>query len=293
MVPKTHLLGWRLVPLVIASACCLVAAIAVPATASWADDGREVSPNGELRAFYQHALNRAPDPEGERTYINLVEKDCKAGVLRFSYDILTSSEAEGYLRAPDRQTNAIYMTLLNRAPDSDGSIYYLAMNRNEGIDRSIVDIMASQEYHNRLTKICQGRESSTVGVLNGDEVAQSVNNLLTGASVGSVACGINTLVKKLSKLKGKPNLGAIAAYSADLSAKITGPNATCKLAKQTAMAAVWMAYISSRDHPVYAQEIRSVSTGWISKKTTYTWHIGWTPADTRTFGPGSVKGLRW
>jgi hypothetical protein len=273
--------------------CCLLVSGVGPALAHTSDDGRPATAAGELNALYRHALNRTPDPDGQSAYLSLADKDCRVGVLRFSYDILTSAEAARYLWSADRQTNAVYMTLLNRAPDPDGWKTYLAMNRSEGIDRSTVDIMKSQEYRNRLAAICQGRNSSLVGVYNRDEAAQIVDNLLRGAALGSVTCGINTLVKKLRKFKGKPSLGAIAAYSADLSEKISNTKGACKLVGQSALAATRIAYIASLDHPVYVNEVRTTSTGWISKKTTYTWHVGWTPSDTLTFGPGSVKGLRW
>jgi hypothetical protein len=110
-----------------------------------ANDGRVVSPDGELRAFYLHGLNRSPDSSGLNTYLGASGRDCRAGVLRFSYDILAGPEAARFLWAPDRQANAVFMALLNRAPDPSGWTTYLAMNRAEGIERSTVDIMKSPE----------------------------------------------------------------------------------------------------------------------------------------------------
>jgi hypothetical protein len=255
-----------------------------------AADGRPATPEGELRSVYLHSLGRTADQGGVNTYLGLANQDCRAGVLRFSYDILTSPEAGRFLNAPDRQTNAIYMALLNRAPDPSGWATYLAMNRAEGIDRSTVDIMKSPEYRARLDGTCSGRQSpSRVGVYNGDEVAEIVQNLLTGASVGSVTCGINTFVKKMKRIKGRAALASIAAYSAQISAQAAGTSQTCKLAKQLALGAAWAAYIGSRNHPVYVYELETHDKpGRISKTIRYTYNIGWTPSDTRTFS-GSVK----
>ena len=219
---------------------------------------------------------------------------CREGVLRFSYDLLTSREAERFLWAPDRQTNAVYLALLNRAPDPSGWATYLAMNRAEGIDRSTVDIMKSSEYRNRLRSICNGRHSpSRVGVYNVDEVAAIVQNLLTAALVGSVNCGITAIVKKMQKLKGRGHLPTIAAYSGQISTKIAGTNEACKLAKQLALGAAWAAYIGSRNHPVYVYELETHDKpGNISKTIRLTYAIGWTPSDTRTFA-GSFKVSRF
>ncbi|GAA2712046.1 hypothetical protein [Actinoplanes palleronii] len=65
----------------------IVAGTLAPAAPARADDGRAVSPTGELRSFYRHALNRTPDASGLNTYLGLAGQDCRAGVLRFSYRV--------------------------------------------------------------------------------------------------------------------------------------------------------------------------------------------------------------
>ncbi|GAA2707213.1 hypothetical protein [Actinoplanes palleronii] len=206
-------------------------------------------------------------------------------------DLLNNPEAARFLNAPDRQTNAVFMALLNRAPDPSGWATYLAMNRAEGIDRSTVDIMKSPEYRSRLNAICAGRTSpSRVGVYNGAEVADIVQNLLTAASIGMLNCGVTSVVNKMKKkAKGAVGLPAIAAYSAEISSMAAGTSASCKLAKQLALGAAWAAYIGSRNHPVYVYDLQTEDkAGTISKTVRSTYKIGWTPADTRTFA-GSVK----
>ena len=259
-----------------------------------ASDGRAMSPEGELRAVYQHGLGRGPDRGGIDTYLGRAGRDCREGVLRFSYDLLTSREAGRFLWAPDRQTNAVFMALLNRAPDPSGWATYLAMNRAEGIDRSTVDIMKSAEYRHRLNGICRGRHSpSRVGVYDRDEVAAIVQNLLNAALVGSLNCGVTSLVRKMRKLKGRGHLPTIAAYSAQISARTAGTNEACKLAKQMALGATWAAFIGSRNHPVYVYELETHDRpGRISRTVRLTYAIGWTPADTRTFA-GSFKVSRF
>jgi hypothetical protein len=119
-----------------------------------------------------------------------------------------------------------------------------------------------------------------------------VQKLLKAAAIGSVNCGISTVVKKMKKHKGRAGLASIAAYSADISAQGAGTNAACQLAKQLALGAAWAASIGSRNHPVYVYELATRDKpGTISQTMRYTYMIGRTPADTRTF-TGSVKVAR-
>ncbi len=281
----------RILTAALTTAAIFATALVGASTPAQAADGRAVSPEGELRAFYLHGLNRAPDAGGLNTYLGIANADCRAGVLRFSYDILTSPEAARFLWAPDRQTNAVFMALLNRAPDPSGWATYLAMNRAEGIDRSTVDIMKSPEYQSRLNAICAGRRSSNVSVYDQDDTARVIQNMLDAVAVGSITCGLNYAVKKMKKLRGRAGLAGIAAMSGEIAAKGAGLGEMCKLTKQVALAAAWAAYISSRNHPVYIKETVWVTSKFKIKTTHYTWQIGWTPSDTREFSGKVTTGL--
>src|SRR3954468_9233422 len=74
-------------------------------------------------------------------------------------------------------------------------------------------------------------EASTSRYYAGDDTVQIVENFLDGAAVGSVTCGITAVVNKMKKFKGRAGLASIAAYSGEISAKVAGTSATCKLAK--------------------------------------------------------------
>ncbi len=81
-----------------------------------ADDAARGHPRGRTPRLVPARLNRAPDAAGERIHLDQVADDCETGVLRFSYEILTSAEARNFLNSADRKTNAIYMAPLNRVP---------------------------------------------------------------------------------------------------------------------------------------------------------------------------------
>jgi hypothetical protein len=134
--------------------------------------------------------------------------------------------------------------------------------------------------------------TTTAGTYSGDNTVRIVENFLNAAAVGSVACGITDIVKKMKKFKGRGGLPAIAAFSGEISAKAAGTNATCKLAKQMALAAAWTAYVGSTNPQVWVEERVSTDVGTVTKTITYTYRIGSSPRSTQTFS-GSVKMSRW
>ena len=264
----------------------LVAGAGLTAGSAHASDGRAVSPEGELRSVYLHALDRRPDKGGRTTYLPAADLNCKAGVLRFSFDILTGREADRQLFNANRQTAAIFLALLDRAPDPAGRATYLAMNRAENIDRSTVDIMKSAEYRGRLTRICAGRPSDHVAVYSPDEVVGVVQSLLTAATVGSTGCAVTSIANRMRANRTRAGLATVASYSGQLNAVVAG-NATCRFAKQIALAAAWAATIASTGRPVYLNQALRTSVGPTTRTAHYTYTIGRTPADTRAF-VGSV-----
>ncbi len=80
---------------------------------------------------------------------------------------------------------------------------------------------------------------------------------MQGAAVGSINCGISTVVKKLAKLRNRGGLAAIArATRLTATERLGKSKGACKLAGYAAMSAAQMAVIASQDHPVYVSEIR-------------------------------------
>jgi hypothetical protein len=132
-------------------------------------------------------------------------------------------------------------------------------------------------------------QASTARYYNSDETVRIVHNFLNAAAVGSISCGITSVVNKMKKFKGKAGLASIAAYSGEISAKTAGTSATCKLAKQLALAAAWTAAVGRDGAPVFIEDSSHTDRcGIISKKITYSYRIGPSPARAVPFS-GSVK----
>ncbi|WP_328472930.1 hypothetical protein OHA21_11190 [Actinoplanes sp. NBC_00393] len=123
----------------------------------------------------------------------------------------------------------------------------------------------------------------------GDDTVQIVHNFLNAAAVGSVTCGINDVVGKMKKFKGRGGLPAIAAYSSQISAKTAGTSAACKLGKQMALAAAWTAAIGATGQEVWIEDLSYAdSCGLVSRKEHVIYRIGPSPSRTAEFA-GSVK----
>ncbi len=268
---------------VAAAAAALLAGAGLTAgSPAQAYDGRAVSPAGELRSVHLYALDRAPDRRERSVSLRAADANCKSAVLRSSYDILTGREAARNLRTPQRRTNAVYLALLDRAPDPAGWAMYLAVNRVDGIDRSTADIMASPEYRNRLARVCAARPSSTVAVYRPEEVTGVVQSLLGAAAVGSTGCAVTPLAARMRSFRDRAGLASVAAYTAQLKAThVTGT--TCTFAKRMALAAAWTAALGSTGMPVYVDQAMRTTVGATTRTVHYTFTIGRTPADTREF----------
>lgn len=131
--------------------------------------------------------------------------------------------------------------------------------------------------------------ASTARYYNSDEATQIVQNFLQGAAIGSITCGITDIVKKMKNYKSRSQLSFIAAYSGEIAAKTAGSSATCKLAKQLALAAAETAAIAASGREVWIEDDSNTdSCGIISKKITYTYLIGPSPQLTVRYS-GSVK----
>jgi hypothetical protein len=123
----------------------------------------------------------------------------------------------------------------------------------------------------------------------GDDTVRIVHNFLNAAAVGSVTCGINDVVKKMKRFKGRAGLPAIASYSAQISAKTAGTNAACKLGKQMALAAAATAGIGASSRAVWIEDLSyREDCGWVSRKEHVIYRIGTSPSVSARFA-GSVK----
>lgn len=123
----------------------------------------------------------------------------------------------------------------------------------------------------------------------GDDTVQIVQNFLNAAVVGSVTCGINDVVKRMKKFKGRAGLPAIASYSAQISAKTAGTSAACKLGKQMALAAAATAGIGASGRAVWIEDLSYADDcGWVSRKENVIYRIGSSPVNAVEFA-GSVK----
>jgi hypothetical protein len=132
-------------------------------------------------------------------------------------------------------------------------------------------------------------QASTARYYNPDEATKIVQNLLNGAMVGSISCGITAVVNKMKKYKARSELTMIAAYSGEIASKYAGTSATCKLAKQLALAATETAAIAGTGRNVWIEDDSTTdSCGIISKKVTLAYLIGTSPSRTLQFS-GSVK----
>ena len=250
-------------------------------------DGRAVSPQGELRSIFLHALDRQPGKPARDAYLPAAGRDCKAGVLRFSFDVLASPAAGKHLTTANRRTSALYLSLLDRAPDPAGWATYVAMNRSATIDRATVDIMMSAEYRSRLTRVCAGLPSGHAAVYTPDEIAGVVQTLLAVTTVAPAACPVTGIVDRMRAHRGRAGLASAGAYSGQLHAAAVGSNATCRFAQQIALGAAWAAAIAGTGHPVYIGQDLRTTTAATTRTAHYTFTIGRNPAGTRTFA-GSV-----
>ncbi|GAA2609788.1 hypothetical protein [Paractinoplanes durhamensis] len=132
-------------------------------------------------------------------------------------------------------------------------------------------------------------QASSARYYSPDEATRIVQNFLNGAAVGSVTCGITAVVNKMKKYKARSQLNLIAAYSGEIAAKNAGTSATCKLAKQLALAAAETAAIGATGRQVWIEDLSVADRcGYISKKITFTYLIGPSPSWTLRYS-GSVK----
>jgi hypothetical protein len=119
-------------------------------------------------------------------------------------------------------------------------------------------------------------------------------NLLKGATVAGVGCGMHNLAKELqgNKAVGKTYLGAIAQKSAQAASHVAKSKGFCKSAAELLAAGTLVAYYANQTGHVYVMETTTTDTGILSKTVTYTYDVGPEPGDTKRF-TSSTKVARW
>ncbi len=119
-------------------------------------------------------------------------------------------------------------------------------------------------------------------------------NLIRGAAVAGVGCGMHNLAKELrnDKAVGKIYLGAIAQRSAQAASHVAKSKGFCKSAAELLAAGTLIAYYADQSGHVYVMETTTTDTGVISKTVTYTYDVGPEPGNTKRF-TSSTKVGRW
>ena len=135
------------------------------------------------------------------------------------------------------------------------------------------------------------RNGGTYDVQQAEAISR---NLIRGATVAGVGCGMHNLAKRLqdNKTVGKSYLGAIAQGSAEAASKVAESKGFCKSAAELLAAGTLIAFYANQSGHVYVMETTTTDTGIISKTVKYTYDIGPEPGDTKRF-TSSTKVARW
>ncbi|WP_127502622.1 hypothetical protein [Actinoplanes solisilvae] len=132
-------------------------------------------------------------------------------------------------------------------------------------------------------------QAATARYYSGGEVDQIVENFTAAAGAAKLHCFVADTVKKMKKAKSKGGLPAVAALSAEISAKIADTKGACKGVWQFLGAATWTALHGRDGAPVWIEDLSYTDKcGIISKKINYIYRIGPSPSETTEF-TGSVK----
>lgn len=139
----------------VAVVVCGVVQFAVGAPAHAASP-RSADAVGEIVAYYEHFLGRAPDSSGMNNYLLGAYADCRKGVTDAAWAMANSGEAHAFLNGNDRKTNAIYAGLLNRAPDDKGwRDQKAALDSGTSWDQITRNVLSEPEFQARLDGLCR------------------------------------------------------------------------------------------------------------------------------------------
>ena len=171
------------------------------------------SPDDEVNAYFTAFLHRAPEA-GPNDYVNRVHEDCKWGLLQAAYNIGDSAESHNANPAVADKVTAAYRGLLGRDPDASGLDTYTAATNARGFRFTIMDLMASDEFHGRLNSICNGHTTSNVNVLSPNSAVGAATGLMDAAYTESKACSIGVISGAATSIAAAAASGPAAAVAA-------------------------------------------------------------------------------
>ncbi|MER6288394.1 hypothetical protein [Streptomyces sviceus] len=187
---------------------------AAPGVAN-ADIGRPNNAETDIENYYREFLGRPSDPGGFNSYRNRMWSDCKFGVLAAGMMIGDSQEAHNHLRTPNAFVPAMFRALLNRNADSGGLQTYVNAVNARGYRWAIRDIQASQEFHNRLNAMCQGRRGSmTQNELKPDQAISAAIGINDAGMTLIKACAVGSVISLTGGLATKSLYAASKAIKA-------------------------------------------------------------------------------
>ncbi len=251
------------------------------AETSSASDNRAPTAPGEITAYYEHGLNRAPDPAGLAQYMAFANKDCLWGVQSAGFQILNSAEAlAAWQNNPQTLAGMLYAALLNRAPDPGGLAAYTADIEERGLAWSTASMMASAEYHNRLAVICPNPNDNAAMWPWYTAKSFAFNTLLHNAGSMALVCGGTKLLQKIDGLGDDSDIPVVEILSQAYSVenwlvdtfKLDG---SCDAVKAylEAFEAVFRTVNGTQDNPVLI-EFTVSGPHWYNGQRSFTIRIG-------------------
>jgi hypothetical protein len=135
-------------------------------------------------------------------------------LLQAAYNIGDSAESHNANPAVTDQVNAAYRGLLGRDPDASGLQTYTAATNARGFRFTIMDLMASDEFHGRLNAICNGHTTSNVNVLPADRTFSAAVGLMDAALEEGKACQISAVATAVNLVVAAPAGASLATVAA-------------------------------------------------------------------------------
>jgi peptidoglycan hydrolase-like protein with peptidoglycan-binding domain len=223
-------------------------------------DRRPTSAEGEITALYLHGLNRDPDAGSFTKHAGEAQRDCRWGVLKSSYSIMTAPEARNVWRNdPQALAEMLHASLLNRPADPGELQAYTGAIRDRGLESVTVSTLASDEYNRRLDRICPSGGTARMRT-SAEAQAFAVDELWPRAENLAIACGVTTgLQKVLASLRNKKlplaQAVGIAAHVTNKLADKAKLNRECDAAAAYAKAAlaIFVTIEGERLNPVFTQ----------------------------------------
>lgn len=253
-----------------------------------ADDGRSVSPIGELRAVYQHAQQRVVSDAFFDGIQGDINDNCETAVVTQTYSAMTSYDTTALWTTPMDQAGALYAALLNRAPDESGLLSYTDSIAAKGLPWATGEMMGSQEYRDRLRTICSvstGQLDASMYDWQGavdyanDELVSQAKGHISNCKLGELLRGTtNALLVDLEA--GGEFVSQVTEITNEIHAKLESDR-TCKAGAAKLEAAAYVTEVINAGNgynPVY-----------IRYEEHQDWDLGWDFVVTVGADPFSVR----